>query len=83
MHGLRYGIVATAAICAAALSSRAVEWSLTVEKDGATNIVTAAGNPFAIDVSSLPVPENLTASWLGQAVAPMIAGRVPYGSGHK
>ena len=51
MHGLTYGIVATAAICATALSSHAVEWSLTVEKDGATNVVTAAGNPFAIDVS--------------------------------
>ena len=83
MHRLTYGIVATAAICVAALSSHAVEWSLTVEKDGATNVVTAAGNPFAIDVSSLPVPENQTVSWLGQAVAPMIAGRVPYGSGHK
>ena len=52
MHGLTYGIVSTAAICVAALSSHAVEWSLTVEKDGATNVVTAAdGRKYAIDVS--------------------------------
>ena len=52
MHGLAYGIVATAAICVAAFPSHAVEWSLTVEKDGATNVVTAAdGRKYAIDVS--------------------------------
>ena len=43
MHGLTYGIVSTAAICVAALPSHAVEWTLTVEKDGATGVEETSG----------------------------------------
>ena len=46
-----YEIVAASAICVAALSAPAVEWALTVEKDGATNVVTAAKCGLAVDVS--------------------------------
>ena len=51
MKSLKYEIVAVLAVCVAALSAPAVEWSLTVEKDGATNVVTAAKCGLAIDVS--------------------------------
>ena len=52
MKSLKYGISAASVLCVAALSAHAVEWSLTVEKDGATNVVTAAdGRKYAIDVS--------------------------------
>ena len=52
----RFGIVFTVVITAVlhgvtALSAHAVEWTLTVEKDGVTNIVTAAKCGLAIDVS--------------------------------
>ena len=36
MKSLKYEIVAVLAVCVAALSAHAVEWALTVEKDGAT-----------------------------------------------
>ena len=37
--------------CMVVLSSYAVEWTLTVEKDGTTNVVTSAGGGLAIDVA--------------------------------
>ena len=39
------------AFCVAAMSACAAEWKLTVEKDGTTNVVTAAGGKLAIDVA--------------------------------
>ena len=57
--------LAFAAMACAALSpAGAVEWSLTVEKNGATNVVTAAGNPFAIDVSLA----EIGGGWSGRIV---------------
>jgi hypothetical protein len=50
MKSLKYRIVAVLTGCATAGAARAVEWSLTVEKDGETNVVTAASG-LAIDVS--------------------------------
>ena len=51
MKSSKYGIAAASVLCVAALSAYAVEWRLTVEKDGATNVVTAANCGLAIDVS--------------------------------
>ena len=51
MKSSKYGIAAASVLCVAALSAHAVEWRLTVEKDGATNVVTAANCRLAIDVS--------------------------------
>lgn len=48
----------------AAQSVCAVEWTLSVEKGGATNIVTAANCPFAIDVSF----SELEGAWSGRIV---------------
>lgn len=43
MQSLKYGIAAAAVFCAAALSAHAVEWALTVEKDGATGVEETSG----------------------------------------
>ena len=45
-------VALAAMVCAALSSAGAAEWTLTVEKDGTTNVVTAAdGRKYAIDVS--------------------------------
>ena len=50
MRSLKYAIAAVSIVGVATSPVRAVEWNLTVEKDGATNVVTAASG-LAIDVS--------------------------------
>ena len=64
MKSLKYGIAVASAICVASLSVHAVEWAMTVEKDGATNVVTAAKCGLAIDVSF----EEKDGAWSGRIV---------------
>ena len=51
MHGFKAKVLFAAIACMVKFSVYAVEWTLAVEKDGTTNVVTAAGGSFAIDVS--------------------------------
>ena len=59
MKSLKYEIVAVSAVCAAALSAPAVEWSLTVEKGGATNVVAEAVSAAAPNEVASPDAETL------------------------